>query len=669
MAELMDVRDILERHLPIHHAVSKGTQRILVACQTCRYRKSKCDSGDPCLMCSHLKVPCIRAPSSAQATPTRDALPQIVRQEVRDENPAQVGLRIDKTWDGSPVCNEDSGNTPEPMRKGGTKCVLANAENQNTNTLNWPSIDEWMSETRTVPFEGDLVEALLALPSRELDDDNQLQIILPTTPESTTNMGHSCLPDTVFHEAWAILHHSTLEQADQFPLLLQAIALVKWPPPMNNERNKLAKELMAHLVIGPEDFNTRLVETFRNIQALVVALISYTTEDIMPESAHWAAQGTDIVISAMRRMGMFAGRWVPVDIIPEHRWICEEEIKRMAYAALRLDVYFSIIINRPPSLRFQELHLALPVTKTLWKASKVEDRYHIQWFEPAGRDRCIFQSAVQDFFQTRGGLVNTNRMQPFEEPDSHLALCAIQVELWSATQAVRGDRDCSTRFMTSTQQSGNLGFQSSHLLYCQAYLEDAYKRGQICFVECPETQHFWLALNLTLYHLTLLNIHADISLLEHQNCGDARQEAETQRILRAWVDSMDGRKAVYHAVQLQQKYECKTCAAWPEYYNYWNPLRPTALLYSCIILCAYNAECAVSVMENSSAVELSVEEDISAGPIHDWIQKGGCASIRGAVLGRSAISQLVSWARERLAPFNTASRRFERFLYRVGDYC
>ncbi|EFR05305.1 hypothetical protein MGYG_08316 [Nannizzia gypsea CBS 118893] len=665
MAKMMTYRDILERHLPIHHAESKGVQRTLVACQTCRHRKSKCNSGDPCLTCSHLKVPCVRVPSSTQVTPTRVTRPQALAEEPHDENAVPIGLHVNTLWDTSSTCNKDSGDTPGSSRKHSTISTIADGEVSGTLRFNWPSVNEWASEVRPVSCDVDLVEALLALPATE--DDNQCQPVLPQTPDSLTSMGQTCLPETVFHEAWGILHHSTLERADQYPWVSQALKLVKWPLSKNNERNKLVTDLMRHLVAGPEGLDSRLTETFRAIQALVIVLISFTAEDILSESAHWAAQGTDVAISAMRRMGMFSGQWVPLDNLEEDRWMCEEEVKRMAYAVLRLDVYFSIAIHRPPSVRFQELRLALPVTETLWRASKAEDRYRLQWFEPAGRDKCIFQSAVQEIFQSAGELPD-NQRQPFEELDSHLALCAIQVDLWSAIQALRGVKDgAGTEFLMPVSQQGSLGYQRNHLSYCQSYLEGAYKRGHICCTGRSESQHFWLTLNLTLFHLTLLNIHADISLLESQRGGNSRQEIESRRAIRAWADSAHGRKAVFHAAQLQQKSECKTCASWPEYYKYWNPLRPIALLYSCIVLCAYNAECTISLVEDSAAVELSGVSGMDEA-VQYWIREGGSASIRGTILGRSALSQLIPWSCERLSMFNASCRRFERFVSAATDY-
>lgn len=45
-----------------------------MACQTCRDRKTRCDTGDPCITCHNLQVPCFRITSSAQNTQGNDVL-------------------------------------------------------------------------------------------------------------------------------------------------------------------------------------------------------------------------------------------------------------------------------------------------------------------------------------------------------------------------------------------------------------------------------------------------------------------------------------------------------------------------------------------------------------------------------------------------------------------
>ncbi|EGE06644.1 hypothetical protein TEQG_05642 [Trichophyton equinum CBS 127.97] len=423
-------------------------------------------------------VPCIRVPSSTQITPTRATRPQAPAEGSQDENTGCIEFHIDTMWDIPLTSNKVSGDTPSSLQKHSTISAIADNEVPSNIRFSWPSVNEWASEVRPVSCDVDLVEALLALPSTE--GDNQCRPVLPNKPDSLNSMGQTCLPETVFHDAWAILHHSTLERADKYPWLSRALELVKWPLSKDEERNSLVTDLMRHLVAGP----------------------------ILSESAHWAAQGTDVAISAMRRMGMFSGQWVPPENAEEDRWICEEEAKRLAYAVLRLDVYFSIAIHRPPSIRFQEFRLALPVTETLWKASKTEERYRIQWFEPAGRDKCIFQSAVQEIFQTSNELPD-NQRYPFEELDSHLALCAIQVE------------------------------------FC--------------------------------------------------------------------------------------------------------------------------AKCTASVTEERTVVELSSVRGTEE-QLQNWLREGGNASIRGVILGRSGLFQLVSWSCERLAMFNASCRRFERFVSKVANY-
>jgi hypothetical protein len=57
--------DSLNRHV-LQHSVSP-TKRTPSACQTCRRRKTKCDSNYPCSTCADSGESCVREPSSAQA--------------------------------------------------------------------------------------------------------------------------------------------------------------------------------------------------------------------------------------------------------------------------------------------------------------------------------------------------------------------------------------------------------------------------------------------------------------------------------------------------------------------------------------------------------------------------------------------------------------------------
>jgi hypothetical protein len=64
---ILRLRDILNRHVLQHNVPLESSKRILVACETCRRRKIKCDLESPCSVCVLNKSRCVRRSSSTQA--------------------------------------------------------------------------------------------------------------------------------------------------------------------------------------------------------------------------------------------------------------------------------------------------------------------------------------------------------------------------------------------------------------------------------------------------------------------------------------------------------------------------------------------------------------------------------------------------------------------------
>lgn len=58
--------DILNRHVLQHNVPPGGAKRTPLACQTCRRRKTKCDSNYPCSICAESGQLCVRESSSEQ---------------------------------------------------------------------------------------------------------------------------------------------------------------------------------------------------------------------------------------------------------------------------------------------------------------------------------------------------------------------------------------------------------------------------------------------------------------------------------------------------------------------------------------------------------------------------------------------------------------------------
>ncbi|KAK7710976.1 hypothetical protein SLS57_008295 [Botryosphaeria dothidea] len=112
------------------------------------------------------------------------------------------------------------------------------------------------------------------------------------------------------------------------------------------------------------------------------------------------------------------------------RWLELESRKRLSMSIFRLDTYLSIIHDRAPSIRFQEVRVPLQCTLALWDAYTVDDWRRARLLEPNGRLHKTFSSIC-----ATAASANTRQTIPvLLEEDFELGLCAMQARLWEDTQ-------------------------------------------------------------------------------------------------------------------------------------------------------------------------------------------------------------------------------------------
>lgn len=94
--------DILNRHVLQHNVPPDNAKRTPLACQTCRRRKTKCDSNYPCSTCADSGEACVREPSSMQIfiPTTRSQRKGSLGEEKR---PTQTAQEEDPDGPGSPI--------------------------------------------------------------------------------------------------------------------------------------------------------------------------------------------------------------------------------------------------------------------------------------------------------------------------------------------------------------------------------------------------------------------------------------------------------------------------------------------------------------------------------------------------------------------------------------
>ena len=352
--------------------------------------------------------------------------------------------------------------------------------------------------------------------------------------------------------------------------------------------------------------------------------------------------------------------------------------KRLVYALLKIDAYLSLILCRPPSIRLQEIRISLPVSEDLWNAATSEDEKRLQWYEPAGRAKTAFSSIVRDIIQSGGWMTAYSKMPPLSLEDSHLGLCSLQTEIWTAAQ--------ETHYYNHGSSGGEERKMPRQVKVCRRLLEDwpeymekCHRLEQKLYVDPPDPESPYLARVLTLYHLSALNLYANVPVLETKKCCAQCQDADLDNMIMAWAQSSDGRRAVYHAAQLQRVHEREHAISTPEQLQFSNPLRSAGLLASAITLCHYSVifsrsrdatDVVSSARLNDSppnaawqAVELS--DTMGTGEEHTsetWIKCGGLASVSDIPLCVFSVPKLSSWYRERLGAVPSYSQRLISFL-------
>ncbi|KAJ5431776.1 hypothetical protein N7445_008274 [Penicillium cf. griseofulvum] len=307
---------------------------------------------------------------------------------------------------------------------------LVRQDSENTDRFS----TEESSETHTTGLE--VPTPASSSGSLQLHDVITTQVQLLTAQVKSIDFEH-------FHHAWPFLHSPTFAPEKQTTLLTSALANVSMWMENANSHHLVPYQLNQELtrVLMPKITEEAFDIPLPTLQALVITLIYAILGDASTSTLNWAAQWTDIAICTLRRLGVLDDRWLPEEHIKsaDERWIQTEEMKRLVYAVFRIDTYLCIILDRPPTMRYQEFGLPLPVSEAMWRAETREDRTNFHWYEPAGRTKSAFSTMVRDGLESQGFGVGYLRMPHLSLEDNHFSLCAFSSELWGVSKEAHED--------------------------------------------------------------------------------------------------------------------------------------------------------------------------------------------------------------------------------------
>jgi hypothetical protein len=399
-------------------------------------------------------------------------------------------------------------------------------------------------------------------------------------------------------------------------------------------------------------------------------------------------------------------------------------LHRLAFSVLRVDTYLSVLLDHPPSIRYQELCIPLPKSSQLWESATEEERRKLQWDEPAGRGKALFGYLIRDALADTGTDATSSSGSSHSLPyrlnrmDYHLGLCALQSGVWEAAREAHSA--ASDDIVTKLFPGAPIDLWRAHLKrWCTKMVDDCYQSNPTLNSPTIPTTCTGTAtadpdsaltpLTLTLWHVSVIKMHAPLTLLRIHgqfvhgpsaalNPAAAAAMAAVQKPqarLRAWIASPCPRAAVWSAAQIARVVALVgQGGAWGEVHVpgqgldsdsgggavvvaarrvlLANPLAVPGLLMSAVVVCSYASQ--TRACSRCAPGSAGAGFDLLAAEINDpqlvrWAERGeGWAAWgpSGIQVCRCRLAELGEWFKEALPGDCDALRELEAFLEGLG---
>ncbi len=347
---------------------------------------------------------------------------------------------------------------------------------------------------------------------------------------------------------------------------------------------------------------------------------------------------------------------------------------RLAFSVLRIDAYLCLLVDYPPSVRYQEISIPLPKSTHLWTAASKDERRTLQWNEPAGREKARFCFLVRD------ALEHEYRHQtPYHltEIDYHLGLCSFQAGIWeTAHEAHSCD---SNEVIANSRPRDHVVKWRAHLDLWRANVENSCQLWQNYFsASTKRADHNCGPLSIILWHYSALILHAPLKLLQGWGCcfqcrsGTPGATRKNKARHRGWIESSYARIAVWNAAQIVKVVTLESANATSATRLRLNPLAIASLLKSAIVVCSYAFYTrACPVCTGGPPMDLVHLFDAADDNerLVKWKEHGeGLADWRplSAPVCRCKLSLLADWFLQTLAREKNAEAEFRAFLEGLG---
>lgn len=337
------------------------------------------------------------------------------------------------------------------------------------------------------------------------------------------------------------------------------------------------------------------------LQAILFYIVYATcslTEDGMVARA---LNLTGLLISTCRYLGIFNGQYTCHEMggsacgCPFLAWRIQEQLNRLAFASLRIDAYLSVLLDHPPSVRYQELCIPLPKSRGLWAAASEDERRKLQWNEPAGREKALFSFFMRDALDDhRIG----NLPYCLTDIDYHLSICAIQAPIWEAAREAHSSM--SDELVREADPTKPLKHTHPHLTLWRDKQKQDYDVREQYFSGAlrGDKENFLAPLTIMLMYISTLKTYAPLNLLRvsghyyKSRPGASMPTRRRHAHLRQWITSGCPRSALWNAAQICRVFSVESSRSSssslrPRAHLQLNPLLIPGVLTSAVVACSY----------------------------------------------------------------------------------
>ncbi|KAI0377199.1 hypothetical protein F5Y04DRAFT_264867 [Hypomontagnella monticulosa] len=548
--------DVFKRHVKQHNPIVAQPPDTRRVCLPCGERNVQCDGNSPCGACVSTWTECRWIGSDNRHQTGVEQATVILP---NGHTPAAWLPSVPDTWASSSILGtpsqtsvlNDLHSSPRVQAVTDSTGYVRPSSGSNAATTEpiqqvTPS-NSMTSQTVSVSSQQQLTGSPGSTGVRDLD--NSFDKDSPATKRLLE------LFFSEIHPYWAILHEPTFEVEETQPILLAAMVMLASWLEDGPEHQVLAPVIFEEVTRIRMDLHPSLNTLQAILLYVIYATCTLTVEGMVPRALNLIG----LLISTCRYLGIFNGQYTCIEMnernctCPFVTWRVQEQLNRLAFSVLRVDAYLSVLLDHPPSVRYQELCIPLPKSCALWRASTEEERRALQWNEPAGREKALFSFFMRDALDpTRKGKL------PYclTDVDYHLSTCATQADLWEAAREAHSSM--SDELVRETDPGTFLQLAHPHLTLWRSKQkeEDCVLREAYFAGAHTGSEHLLGPHTFTLMYVSTLKLQAPLNMLRAKGHyyksrpGATIPTRKPRAHLRTWIASGCPRSALWSASQI-----------------------------------------------------------------------------------------------------------------------